>query len=253
MRSRTRTRTAIAATTTAALAVVVALLAASDGAPPTRQSGVAAQHAGRRSQPPRQSTRTIPLGRTPARVRRFCDAISRRGIPALCPSRWPRRHGRILDGRNLVLPGTHSYLGTFNNSGAGTADAGHVFLGGQPTPFSLSGRAGDPWPRPGQPSPDEAMRLPPHAAAAGRLPRATVVRRARVGHFPAIVIRLPTYPAGGVHGGHVVALWNQRGRGYLISFHFSDVLEPGPSPYTLSQRVRTALRMATSASRAPVR
>jgi hypothetical protein len=186
-------------------------------------------------------------------VRRFCDAISRRGIRALCPSRWPRRHGRILDGRNLVLSGAQSYLGTFNNSGAGTADAGHVFLGGQPTPFSLSGRAGDPWPRPGEPNPDEAMRLPPRAAAAGRLPRATVVRRARVGHFPAIVIRLAPYPTGGVHGGHVVALWNERGRGYLISFHFSEVLEPGPSPYTLSQRVRTALRMATSAARAPVR
>jgi hypothetical protein len=174
----------------------------------------------------------------------------------LCPSVWPRHDGRAEDGRNLVLPGFQGYLGTFNDGGFLTGDAGHLLLGGQPKPFSLTGAPGALWPRPGQPNPNAAMRLPPDAFPAGHLPRATIARRAEVGGLPAIVIHPREYPRGGVHGGHVVVLWNQRGRGYLVSLHFGGRPESSDEPvtvpkrfrYTLSDRIHAALRIATSAA-----
>ena len=35
----------------------------------------------------------------------------------------------------------------------------------------------------------------------------------------AAVLREPPYPQGGIHGGHVVIVWNQGGHGYIVSAH----------------------------------
>src|SRR4051794_3854124 len=106
-----RTRAIITATVTLVLVGSVALLAGADRMPSTQTQVRTIQHSARPTRAPRPSAQTIPLGRTPARVRRFCAALSRRGIPVLCPSLWPRHDGRVQDGRNLVLPGLQSYLG----------------------------------------------------------------------------------------------------------------------------------------------
>jgi hypothetical protein len=33
------------------------------------------------------------------------------------------------------------------------------------------------------------------------------------------ILREPAYPQGGLHGRHVIVLWNQAGHGYLVSVH----------------------------------
>jgi hypothetical protein len=69
------------------------------------------------------------------------------------------------------------------------------------------------------------------------------VGSARVDDARATVLREPPYPAGGLHGGHVVVLWNEGGHGYLISVHGER----------LSQRalVSIALAMARSTRAGP--
>ena len=56
----------------------------------------------------------------------------------------------------------------------------------------------------------------------GEFVRALPVRRigtATVHDNRAALLRAPPYPQGGIHGGHVVILWNQDGHGYLVSAH----------------------------------
>jgi hypothetical protein len=35
-----------------------------------------------------------------------------------------------------------------------------------------------------------------------------------------LVLATAPYPNGGVHGGHTVAIWNDRGNGYTLTMHF---------------------------------
>lgn len=65
------------------------------------------------------------------------------------------------------------------------------------------------------------------------------IATARVHGARAAVLQEPPYPAGGLHGGHVVVLWNEGSHGYLVSVHGER----------LSQRalVSIALAMARSA------
>lgn len=39
----------------------------------------------------------------------------------------------------------------------------------------------------------------------------------------AAVLQEAPYPKGGIHGGHVVILWNERGHGYVVSAHGSRI------------------------------
>jgi Cft2 family RNA processing exonuclease len=73
--------------------------------------------------------------------------------------------------------------------------------------------------------------------AAGKLARRTTVRGR-----PAIVVRSQPYPAGGIHGGHVIVLWNQNGHGYLVSLHYAG----GREKYTVRERTSAARAIATS-------
>lgn len=177
----------------------------------------------------------------------------------LCPSLWPRLPGsRLVEPPINLKPKPYAgYLATFNNTRFVTGDAGHLFLGGQPTPFSMKGRVGEHWPRPGAPRPDPEMRLPPYVGRwGGNLPPATIIRRAMVGGRSSLVLQPDQYPRAGIHGGHVVVVWNQDARGYLVSLHFGGRPEPTPYRlkvpkrfrYTPTQRIEAALRLADSAA-----
>jgi hypothetical protein len=155
----------------------------------------------------------IPLGPTPAAVMRACARVH-----AVCPSRWPQRGGsRAPELEDLTRPRFHGYLLSFNQTGFRNADFGHLILGGQPRPFDLA-----------RPQPDRRL---------GIL-RATVIRHAEVRGAPAVVMRAPPYPRGGVHGGHVIVLWNAAGRGRVVSLHFAG--------YSQAQRIDAALAIAGS-------
>ncbi len=39
------------------------------------------------------------------------------------------------------------------------------------------------------------------------------------------ILREPPYPQGGLHGGHVIVLWNRGGHGYLVSIHGQGLSE----------------------------
>ena len=160
---------------------------------------------------------------------------------------------RVVDGRDLTLPGYGGYLTTFNDRAVRTEDAGHVLLGAQPAPFSLEGRRGEEWPRPGESKPDREMRIPAgyrsgRMGGDGSVParlRARIALRARVGGRPALTLRVPWgYPAGGGHGDHVIVVWNEHGHGYLVSVHFSG--GRGPFRYSEHDRINAALAIADS-------
>jgi hypothetical protein len=181
----------------------------------------------------------IPLAPAPRVVVSFCKK-TRKPVPVLCPTVFPRRappapppDRRDLSGRDFTPSRYAGYLVNFNDPRARTRDLGHVVLAAQPRRFSLDGAPGADWPRAGQ-RPDAEMRI----GAAG-----TVVRRTAVHGRPAIVVRSKPYPAGGIHGGHVVVAWNEGGDGYLVSLHYIG----GRERYDEAQRIGAALTIARSA------
>jgi hypothetical protein len=162
----------------------------------------------------------IPLGPTPAAVGRACAHVHA-AMPVACPSRWPRGSSRMApELEDLTRPKFRGYLLSLNQAGFRTSDFGHLILGGQPRPFALRGRTGA----------DRRLGII----------RAAVVRSAQVGAAPALVLRAPPYPRGGVHGGHVIVLWNRGGHGYLVSLHFAG----GHARYSQAQRIDAALAIA---------
>ena len=67
---------------------------------------------------------------------------------------------------------------------------------------------------------------------------AKLLRRAPVSGSSAAVLEAPPYPQGGVHGGHIIVLWNAGGHGYVMSAHGEGM--------TRAAVIRAALRMARS-------
>ncbi len=130
-----------------------------------------------------------------------------------------------------------------------------MLLGGQHAAFSLRGRAGEAWPRPGQPQPDRALSLPTRFRSVaiqggGRFQQekpARILRGATVHGLRALVLKAPPYPLGLIHGGHVIVIWNERRHGYLVSVHFASARTPSGSA-TLADRVTAALTIADSAT-----
>ena len=164
----------------------------------------------------------IPLGDPPAAVRDACRDTEAT-FAVRCPARWPSVPGsrpklqRLGDGDRYQL--------SINDSAFRTADVGHILVGGQTRELPLAGDRGDRW---------------PGAPALGLLKGGAIVGTGSVGAARALVVRMPRYPRGGVHGGHVVALWNSGGHGYAVSLHFSG--------YPLADRIATVLALARSAA-----
>lgn len=166
----------------------------------------------------------IALGPRPAVVARGC----RRARLSWCPSRWPARPGsRPHGGRDYAHGRAH--LLSFSDF-AFEGEGGHLLLGERRAPYDLRGR------------PDEAF------AARGRdpleIPAARILQRARVRGHAALVLAAPPFPQGGIHGDHVIVVWNERGRGHLVSLHIRDPLDPGR--YDREDRIAAALAVAAS-------
>ena len=77
-------------------------------------------------------------------------------------------------------------------------------------------------------------------------PRLLAEVRARARRSPcSFTLLVPRpYPSGGVHGGHIAAVWSQDGAGYAISLHF----EPRPGVAATEKRA-AVVRAAEAMSR----
>jgi len=73
--------------------------------------------------------------------------------------------------------------------------------------------------------------------------RLRLLRQIHVGEHAALLLVAAAFPRGGVHGGHLAAVWNQGGSGYALSLHFADEGAPDRT------KQRAVLRAATSMSR----
>jgi hypothetical protein len=215
-------------------ASAVALLLSADGSSPRRGASTAITQSGP------SDNRGTPLHDVPTAIKSACArTASHAAFPVLCPARWPSPGGRDAPKARLFEKASDEYLIDAENGFR--RDGGHVFhllVGGQRQAF---GR----WPA----GVDPDLRLTTRKVTSPQRGGGTFVQQlparriatARVHGAPATVLREPPYPAGGLHGGHVVVLWSEDGRGYLVSVHGERL-----SQLAL---VSTALAIAQSTSR----
>ena len=153
----------------------------------------------------------------PAANTRACERPAPSSFPVLCPRRWPSVGGHEAPKARLFGEAADAYL--INVENGFTRRGGHVFhlmVGGQAEPF---GR----WPV----GVDPHLRLTTRRVTTPQAGGGTFVQQlparpfanARIHGARAAVLQEPPYPAGGLHGGHVVVLWSKGGHGYLVSVH----------------------------------
>jgi hypothetical protein len=155
------------------------------------------------------------------------------------------RHGSRPKLDSATVRGPSQWWASFDDPAFGAPDGGHLIIGGQKPPLSLAGNAGETWPRPGEPRPLPLLDLPrlrttPNGTPGGYVAEVppTIVERASVGGRPALVLTSAPYPESGLHGDHVLVLFNVGGHGAFVSLHLGG--------YPLAQRVAAALAVATS-------
>ena len=142
---------------------------------------------------------------------RACEALARsERLVVLCPGWLPSRRGQMeryegysLSRRDFESGRCHylTQLG-YRGPGAGEAVPFHVLFGGRCRPIALAGGVGSTLRT-------RALRLVP-----SRIEAKLEVDGAR-----ALVLRVPPYPGGGIHGGHYAIVWNRGGHGYVLSLH----------------------------------
>lgn len=173
---------------------------------------------------PRPQTARVDVRAVAPRLVDQCRALGElRTVPVLCPQQLPQ--GRWTIAHRTLRPGPCEYLLDWNTRPFGSGSAFHLLAGGRCRPFDLR-TVGDRWPvstsrlgalgligakplRPGQdPSSQERVRL-------------RLLRRVRVASHSALLLRVASYPHGGVHAGHLATVWNQRGAGYVLTLHFA--------------------------------
>ena len=146
-------------------------------------------------------------------------------IAVLCPTRLPT--GGFETPRNYG-DAPRSYLLNLEPSGFRNRAGAifHLLVGGTSRPWDLRTRGGR-WPaNVSAPRSGEDLRLvgtrdliPGQSEADRKRVSLRVLRSARVGAAPALVLRNPPYPTGGIHGGHVSVVWNIGGAGYVVTGH----------------------------------
>ena len=193
---------------TAAGLICALLLAGCGGTPKTLGRIQAAR--------PAESARE--LGSVPADVRHACTRAAR-GVEfvVLCPTGWPtsRSHGPPALRWITRSPGVY-LLNAFNGPADSSPHVFHLLLGGQQKSFGDGWSAVDPGLR------ITTREVTTPIEGGGRFVQERPARRiglASVHGSPALVLREPAFPQGGLQGGHVLVLWNQGGHGYLVSVH----------------------------------
>lgn len=71
-----------------------------------------------------------------------------------------------------------------------------------------------------------------------------VIGRVVVDGRRALVLEAAPYPQGGIHGGHVIVVWNASGHGHVVSVHYDGA--------PLADRIQAALAVADSETPSPV-
>jgi hypothetical protein len=174
----------------------------------------------------------LALAPSPAAVTNACRRASDAdGQPLPCPRELPRISLKALKVTNDdKRPGRCQTLLELGSAASGPF---HLLFGARCRPFPLATRQST-WPLvPPRVLPDDlgligfTPEIPGRPGVGGRPVRLTVLQRIRVAGRPGLLLRVKPYPAGGLHGGHVMALWNDAGRGYLVSLHFEDGGHPG--------------------------
>jgi hypothetical protein len=171
-------------------------------------------------------------------------------MPVLCPTRLPNarrfaRYQTLADNRS-------EYLTDLQGSG----DPFHVLAGGRLGRFSLATTTDGQWPVE-VPAPSAtccaAQRdlgligaRPSKKADTWESVRLRLVRRATVAQQDALVLKAADYPDGGVHGGHLIVIWNQGNNGYGLSMHFN-----ASSQRTRDEQVAVLVQAATVMSEFP--
>jgi hypothetical protein len=169
----------------------------------------------------RRPTLEEPASSLPAAPRSIaagCDRVAERSaFPVLCPVTWPPHRGPGRPELRVFANAPDAYLIDVSN---GFSRRGphvfHVLLGGQSRPVG-----------PGLTGVEPALRVTTRRATipmkgGGKFVQTRPARRigsATVHGNRAAVLKEPPYPQGGLHGGHVVILWNQDGHAYLVSAH----------------------------------
>ena len=166
--------------------------------------------------PTHSSAPRLPVA--PTAITKACArAAGVTAVPVLCPTRWPSPRGPGAPKARLFEELSDVYL--INVENGFSRRGGHVFhlmVGGQAEPF---GR----WPA----GVDSDLRVTTRKVTipqrgGGSFVQQLPARRigtVRVHGARASGLQEPPYPAGGLHGGHVVVLWNEAGHGYLVSVH----------------------------------
>jgi hypothetical protein len=186
-----------------------------------------------------------PISR--AAVQRCSALASRRDIPVLCPTRLPSGKWQVR--YQTLRGGRREYLCNLETKPSGSGDAFHVLAGGRSSPFPLRTTVSGQWPRDTGLPRDlgligaKPLRPRRHSRREKRI-RLRLSRRTTVAAHPALILRVADYPDGGVHGGHVAAVWNQGGAGYVLSVHFGE-----RNRYTRTEREAVLLQAASGMSR----
>jgi hypothetical protein len=154
----------------------------------------------------------------PPVVRKACRQGARRvAFAVLCPSAWPvAEHAGTPPLRWITLRPSVYLLNAFNGDQWLPAHVFHLLIGGQAHTFGAHWTAIDP----GLRITTKLVRIP--VEGGGTFVQQRPARRigmSAVHGSPALLLREPPYPQGGLHGGHVLALWNQDGHGYVVSVH----------------------------------
>jgi hypothetical protein len=212
-----------------AVIVVAVGVAGCGGGRATAARTSATNHGGERS-----ATRT--LQQAPAAVANACRSLARsRTVLVLCPTRLPA--GRWGVNHSTLRNGRCAYLLDLNTHPFGENVPFHALAGGRCQPWPLTTRNGH-WPagpslandlgligagplRPGQPSTTTTTptRVPPR-----------ILRHIHIGAHAGLLLQEASYPNGGVHGGHLAAIWNQNDNGYVLSLHFTEA-PPHPARF----------------------
>ncbi len=182
----------------------------------------------------RPAESAVALPAAPPQVAATCRSLAAsRDVPVRCPPRLPRARWAVS--HRSLRSGPCAYLLDLNARPLPRPDAPdgahHALAGGRCRPFPLRTAAGR-WPAGPRLTGDLGLlgaepTGPGGSWAEQRAVPLRVLRPVRVATHPALLLRAAPYPYGGVHGGHLVAVWNQRGAGHVLSLHFAPGA-PGP-------------------------